>query len=117
MFAVPEFVKVIVCRLLLPTATLPKFALLGLELRVLSVATPLPAKASVCGEFPALSRKTMDPVALAADVGVNCTLKLVLWPAGIVGSGASPLIVKPEPEIVAELSVRFEFPLFVMVTF
>jgi hypothetical protein len=71
MLEFPEFVKVIVCELLLPTATLPKFTLPKLEVRVLPIATALPVSARVCGEFWALSRKTMLPVVEVREVGVN----------------------------------------------
>ena len=71
MVALPEFVSVMVCEPLVPTATLPKFTLPGLVARVLPDATALPASDRVWGEFPALSVKTMLPVAPVVDVGAN----------------------------------------------
>jgi len=69
--ALPEFVSVIVCGLLLPTTTLPKLTLPGLGVRVLPEATALPVNVKVCGDPDALSWNTMLPVAPALDVGVN----------------------------------------------
>jgi len=68
---VPEFVSVIVCGLLLPTATLAKLTLPGLGVRVLPAATALPVNVSVCGEAAALSWNVMIPVAPAVEVGAN----------------------------------------------
>ena len=68
---VPEFVSVIVWVPLVLTTTLPKFTLPGLTLRVLPDATALPVNVSVCGELPALSTKTMVPVAPVVEVGAN----------------------------------------------
>ena len=67
----PEFVSVIVWVPLDPTTTPPKFTLPGLAVSVLPDATALPVRVSVCGEFPALSVKTMLPVAPVLDVGAN----------------------------------------------
>jgi hypothetical protein len=69
--AVPAFVSVIVCELLLLTATLLKLKLPGLAVKVLFVATALPVMASVCCEPCALSVKIMLPIAPVVDVGVN----------------------------------------------
>jgi hypothetical protein len=41
------------------------------------------------------------PLALAADVGANLTLKVVLWPAVRVSGVVMPLRLKPVPLMVA----------------
>lgn len=69
--ALPEFVRVTVCVLLLPTLILAKLKLPGDAARVLPLASALPVRVSVLGELAALSLKTMLPVAPAAEVGVN----------------------------------------------
>ena len=69
--ALPEFVSVNVCWLELFTTTVLKLKLPGLAPRVLPLATALPVKVSVCGEFGALSVNTMLPFAPAVEVGVN----------------------------------------------
>jgi len=74
MLLVPEFVRVMDCLLLLPTATLPKAILPGLAFSVAFAAVPAPARLRVCGESATLSVKVMLPVIPFADGGVNCTL-------------------------------------------
>lgn len=88
----------------------------GFALAVLPLATALPARLKVCGEFPALSLKTMLPVDPVVDVGVYWTLNVACCPALIVTGKEKPLIPKPVPDSVAELILRFELPLFVIVT-
>jgi hypothetical protein len=112
----PVFVSVTVCGLELPTTTLLKAMLPGFASNVEFAATPLPARLSVCGEFGAPSVNVMLPVTPPAVVGENCTLKDALWPAAIVAGRESPLIVIPLPEIVAAVTVRLAFPLFIRVT-
>ena len=80
------------------------------------LATALPVRLKVCGEFPALSLKTMLPVDPVVDVGVYWTLNVANCPALIVTGKERPLIPKPVPDRVAELIWRFELPLFVIVT-
>lgn len=112
----PLFVSVTVCGLELPTTTLLKAMLPGFAINVEFAATPLPANVSVCGELGALSVNTMFPVTPPATVGANCTLKDALKPAAIVAGRESPLILIPFPEIVAAVTVRLAFPLFVRLT-
>jgi len=69
--AFPEFVRVTVCELLVPTATFPKLRLPGEAASELPFVTALPVRLSVCGESAALSLKTILPVAPVVDVGVN----------------------------------------------
>ncbi len=72
------FVSVIVCELLLLTATLLKPKLPGLAVKVLFAATALPVMGRVCCDPGALSVKRMLPLAPVVDVGVNLTLNDVL---------------------------------------
>jgi hypothetical protein len=106
----PLFVSVIACEALLPTTTSPKAKLPGFEFKVAFVATPLPASVRVCGDPVALSVKVTPPVTPPAEVGANCTLNEVLWPALSVNGVANPLRLKPEPEICARLMMRFALP-------
>jgi hypothetical protein len=63
-----------------------------------------------------LSVKSTLPVTPAADVGVNCTLKVVdAFGATVAGSG-SPVIPKPVPETTAAVTDRFAFPVLLSVT-
>ena len=70
--ALPVFVNVTVCWLLLPTTTFPNETLAGLAPRVELVATPVPDIVRVCGELGALSVKLMLPDAAPVAVGANC---------------------------------------------
>ena len=69
--ALPVLVRVIGCLLLLPTAMLPNAMLVGLAVKVAVVATPEPERDRECGEFGALSVKTMVPLAGPEAVGAN----------------------------------------------
>jgi len=114
--AFPAFVSVTVCWPLLPTATLPNETAAGLAPSVELVATPLPERVSVCGEFGALSVKLMLPAAAPAAVGANCTENDIDWPAGRVVGRASPAIPKALPDTFAILITTFEFPVLVSFT-
>jgi hypothetical protein len=114
--AFPLLVSVIVCELLLPTATLPKAKLPGLAISDAFEATPLPERESVCGDPGALSVKTMLPVTPPGVVGAKITLKEVLWPLDNVTGNEIPLMLKPVPVNVARLTTVFKFPVFVIVT-
>jgi hypothetical protein len=115
--AVPEFVSVIVCGLLLPTCTFPKFTLPGFAVSVDVVETPLPSIVTTCGEPGALSVNVMLPVAAPAVVGANCTPNESDCPPEIVFGSESPEIPNPLPATVARLITTFVLPVFVSVTF
>ena len=115
--ALPVFVNVIVCGLLLPTCALPKFTLPGFAVSVEVVDTPLPSIVSSCGDPGALSVNVMLPVAAPAAVGANCTLNDSDCPPEIVFGSDSPEIPNPLPATVARLMTTFVLPVFVSVTF
>ena len=83
---------------MLPTVTLPKLRLVGFDL-------------SAPGEIPVpdigMARVGLDavevivtlPLALAADCGVNLTVKVALWPAVSVTGAVIPLRLNPVPLI------------------
>ena len=77
------------------------------------MATPVPERVRVCGEFGALSVKLMLPVAAPGTVGANCTVNDRDWPAGSVVGKASPEIPNAFPVTVATLITTPEFPVFV----
>ena len=96
--ALPEFVSVMFCEVLLPVATLPKFRLVGLALNWPdAAAVPVPVRAIVNGDPVALLVTVMDPVALPAAVGANFALSVALCDGLIVAGVVSPLTVKPVP--------------------
>ena len=57
--------------------------------------------AIVSGELGALLTIEMLPVALPADVGANCAVKVAICPGLIVNGVPIPLMLKPAPEAVA----------------
>ena len=112
--ALPPFVRVTVCELLVPVVTLPNAAVLGVAANCASM--PVPLKVIVAGEPGALSVRVMLPIAAPVAVGANCALKDRLSPPVNVFGRDSPLIPKPVPATVARLMVTLEFPLFVSFT-
>src|ERR1700733_4011382 len=111
--ALPPFVRVIVCELFVPVATLPNAALVGVAASCACV--PVPLKAIVVGEFGALLTIEMLPLTLPADVGANLALNVVLNPAPSVSGVAIPVVLKPAPVTVTAEIVTVALPLFVSV--
>jgi hypothetical protein len=112
--AVPPFVRVMVCELLVPVATLPNAALLGDAANCACV--PVPLKLIVVGEFGALLTSVTDPVTLPATLGPNTALNVAVLPAPIVTGVAIPVVLKPAPVTVTAEIVTVAVPLFVSVT-
>lgn len=56
------------------------------------------------------------PLAALVDVGVNCTPRVMLCPAGKVFGSDSPLIANPLPVTLAAVRSRLVFPLLIRVT-
>jgi hypothetical protein len=111
--ALPPFVSVTVCELLVPVVTLPNAALLGVADNCGCV--PVPLKVIVAGEFGALLTIEMLPLALPADVGANLALKVVLSPAPNVTGVAIPVVLKPAPVTATAEIVTVAVPPFVRV--
>ena len=97
--APPPFVRLMVCELLVPVATLPNAAVVGEAANCGWVAVPL--KLIVVGEFSPLLTIEMLPLGLPTDVGANCALKVVLSPAPNASGVLNPLMLKPVPDAVA----------------
>ena len=85
---------------LLPTVTFPKLRLVGFDPSVPCV-TPVPVTGIVRVGLDAVEVMVTLPLALAADVGANLTLKAALWPAVRVSGVEIPLRLKPVPVMVA----------------
>jgi hypothetical protein len=81
---------------LLLTVTLPKLRLLGFDPKVPAV-TPVPDNPIVSVGLEAFEVIVMLPLALAADAGVNVTLKVALCPAASVTGAVIPLKLNPVP--------------------
>jgi hypothetical protein len=84
--------------LLLPTITLPKLRLLGLDPKAPD-ARPVPDRAMVRVGFEAFEMILTLPLALVADVGVNVTVKVALCPAVKVTGAVIPLRLNAAPLI------------------
>jgi len=84
---------------------------------VLSAATPLPFRLTVCGACFPLSENMMLPLAAAVDCGLYCTLNVVEAFGAIVAGKTSPLMLKPLPERSAAVTDRLMFPVLLNVTF
>ena len=111
--AVPPFVRVMVCELLVPVATLPNAALVGDAASCACV--PVPLNAIVVGEFGASLTIEMLPLALPAEVGANLALNVVVSPAPNVRGVLNPLMLRPVPDTVALDIVTLAVPEFVNV--
>jgi len=102
---------------LLPTFTLLKFTLVGLIVNLgCGCAVATPPSATVIGEFGALLRMVMLPLALPTAVGANFAVNDVPCPAISVTGVAKPLMLKPVPEALADETTTFAVPVFVKVT-
>jgi hypothetical protein len=111
--ALPPFVRLTVCELLVPVVTLPNAAVVGVAASCGCV--PVPLNGIVSGEFGALLTIEMLPLAAPADVGANCALNVVLSPAPNVNGVLNPLTLRPVPDAVAWEIVTLADPEFVNV--
>ena len=91
---VPEIVRGV------PTCTLPKFKLAGVEVRDPAVTA---LAASGTASVPSVASLENDTVPLAEppDTGLKVTLKPVLWPGAKATGRLNPPIVNPDPETFA----------------
>jgi len=96
-FVFPVLVSVAPSELLLPSSTLPKSRLLVLELNSAVDVIELPLVEIIRGEFGALLTSAIEPVPLPAELGVNTTLNVVLWPGAMLIGNARPDVPKPVP--------------------
>ena len=85
---------------MLPMVMFPKLRLVGFDPSVPCV-TPVPVTGIVKVGLDAVEVMVTSPLALAADVGANLTLKVVLCPAVRVSGVEIPLRLKPVPVMVA----------------
>jgi hypothetical protein len=85
---------------LTPTVTLPKLRLAGLEASGPAVE-PVPDRGIVKVGFDPLDVSVTVPLTVPAAVGMNETLKVVLWPPVRVTGEVIPLMLNPEPPAMA----------------
>lgn len=111
-FALPAFVSVTPCELLLPTTTLPKSRLLALALNSGVEATAEPLAEITNGELAASLASETEPVTFPAEVGANTTLNVVLWPGAILIGRVRPEVPNPAPTTLALEIVTLAVPEF-----
>ena len=97
----------------MPTVTLPKLRLLGLELRAPGV-TADPESGTLIVE--ALERTVTLPLTVPAEVGLKATVKLADCPAPREKGRLMPLTLKPVPLAVTPETVTLDPPVFVTVS-
>jgi hypothetical protein len=95
--AVPEFVNTTVELPVLPTLIFPKLTVAGLAPSCPSVPVPDSATVAEGSVLPTCPETSTFPDVLPVVVGVNATVKLVLWPAASVIGVLSPVTVNSEP--------------------
>lgn len=111
--ALPPFVRLMLCELLVPVVTLPNGAVVGVAPNCGCVADPLTA--IVSGELGEVLTIEMLPLKVPADVGAYCALNVVLNPAPRVSGVLNPLMLRPVPVAVPCEIVTLAVPEFVNV--
>ena len=111
----PELVRVSVRGALLPVVTLPKPRLVGVDVSCPGVM-PIPVSGTLSVEFAALEVMAKLPVTPPPAVGENFVLKLTLWPAVSVVGKLKPVMLNPEPVVLAAEIVTLVPPELVRVS-
>ena len=112
----PAFVRVTADALLFPIATVPKLILEALVVRNAVAAMPIPLKETVLGELEISLMTETLPARTPAAFGEKTTLNVACFPAPITKGNEIPVIVTPSAVVLACVTVRFDPPLFDMVT-
>jgi hypothetical protein len=105
--------------LVAPAATLPKFKLVGATVITGGPGeeeAPVPTRATVVGEFPAVLVIVSVPVAAPDAVGVNVTFSVRPWPAFNATGRVTPLDANGPETVMALTVVEPELLLFVTIT-
>jgi hypothetical protein len=111
-FALPAFVSVTLCELLLPTNTLPKSRLFGLAVSSAVAVVALPLAEITSGELGASLASETDPVTFPAEVGANTTLNVVFCPGAMLIGTVRPEVPNPAPATLALEIVTVAVPAF-----
>lgn len=112
----PEFVSVTLNALLFPTVTFPKFKLEALAVRSDVAAIPVPLRETVLGELERSLVTEITPETAPAALGEKTTSNVDCFPAPIVRGSEIPVIVTPAAGVFAWVTVRFDPPVFDIVT-
>ncbi len=114
--ALPVFVKVTLCFVLVPVVMLPKLSELGLAASWRIVDTPVPARATTSGELDELFTSVRLPERLLAEAGLKLTVKAEEPPGGTESGNAKLEKLKPVPASEAWVTLRLAVPGFLMVS-
>lgn len=112
-FPVPVFFSVTTWVPVVPSGTLPKLTLEGVT--DIPGEVPEPLRAIVVGELDASVTMVILPVTLAAEVGANVALKVIVLPGARV-TAEKPVTPKPAPVTLSDETFRFAVPVFLRVT-
>ena len=112
----PAFVSVTLRALLFPTATFPKLRPGALVVRNAVAAIPVPLTETVFGELEVSVITDTWPETAPGAFGEKMTLNAACFPAAIVKGSDIPVIVTPAAAVLSCVTVRFDPPLFDMVT-
>ena len=110
--ALPAFVSVRLCELLLPTSTLPKSRLLVLALSSAVTEVALPLVEIINGEFGASLVNEIDPVTFPAELGANTILNVAFWPGAMLIGSVRLEVPNPAPATLTFEIVALPVPLF-----
>jgi hypothetical protein len=88
--ALPLLVMVTLLVVELPAAMFPKLKAVGVAVMVTVAARPVPLRATVAGEFPALLAMLTAPFRVPAVVGANTAVKVIVAPAATEIGVATP---------------------------
>jgi hypothetical protein len=99
-----------------PTSTLPKLKADALVVSSAVAAVPVPLKETVLGELEMSLMTEILPDTAPATFGEKATLNVDCFPAAIVRGSEMPEIVIPATAVPACVTVRFDPPLFDIVT-
>lgn len=109
--AVPPFVRLKVCELLVPMTTFPKLAPEGFAPSC--GCTPVPLSEIIVGELVALLTTRRLPVVLPTVAGAKLTVSVRLWLAARFTAPEKPLTVNPATVMATCETSRFSVPVFV----
>jgi hypothetical protein len=101
---------------LFPTITLPRAKVVGVTVSCPAAAVPVPDSGIVSVGLDAVEVMVTLPLTLAADCGVNVTVKLALCPAVSVIGAVMPLTPYPAPLIPTCEIVTLEPPVLVTIS-
>jgi hypothetical protein len=115
MLEFPVFVSVELNVLLLPSATVLKFKLLGLKVSPACAAEPVPVTPITNGEGTPFVTSLMEPLTAEAELGANTALNVTLEFGAIVVDVDSPVKLTPVPLAANCENVSVALPLFLSV--